>query len=109
MGRGHATFLESQCFMPSREYGDFTTIYVGTDALIRRGERSSTWFLPASRNREQKPGSEAAVRKRAEPCSAGPTRASVPTWFVVEIAESAGELIAGQLQPVKIAEDRNRN
>jgi hypothetical protein len=58
MVRGPATFLESQCFMPSRECSDFTT---------------------------------------------------VPMRFVVEIAGSAGELIAGQLQPVKIAENRNRN
>ena len=52
----------------------------------------------------------ACVTKIAELRSAGQMRASVPTWFVVEIArESAGELIAGQLQAVEIAEDRHCN
>jgi hypothetical protein len=51
---GSATFLESQCFIPGYEYGDFTTIHVGTDVLIRPVERSSTWFFAASRRCEQK-------------------------------------------------------
>src|SRR6185295_19688963 len=42
-------------------------------------------------------------------CSAGQMRTSVPTWFMVEFLRSAGELIASQLQPVKIAQDRHGN
>jgi hypothetical protein len=57
--------LESQCFIPGYEYGDFTTIHVGTDALIRPVERSSTWFFAASRRREQNK-SEALLRRTDE-------------------------------------------
>ena len=72
-----------------------TTNHVGTDVLIRPVERSSTRFSHAG--------------KIAELRSAGQMRTSVPTWFVVENLRSAGELIAGQLQPVKIAQNCHCN
>jgi hypothetical protein len=47
--------------------------------------------------------------KVAELPSAGRKRTSVPAWLVMEMAGSAGELIAGQFQSVEIAQNRHRN